>query len=183
MHLDDIKSALSTKLSLDIPPGKVASVLVVIFGQEPRILMTKKSEFLKVHAGEISFPGGKYEPKDSDVLETALRETWEEINLSIQRDHVVGQLHNVSTLNSGFTIMPFVAIVNRLPRLKGNIEVESTLHIPLYDLLQSMSDDKDPSHQSIKEMYTFTFQNHLIWGASARILKQISDILSKNNLM
>lgn len=183
MLLNDIKSALTTKLTLSTPPGKIASVLVIIFGQEPKILMTKKSKFLKVHGGEISFPGGKYESRDSDVLETALRETWEEINLSIRRDHIVGQLKPVSTLNSGFTIIPFVAVVNRLPRLKGNIEVESTLHIPLYDLLQSMSDDEDPAHQSIQEMYTFAFQNHLIWGASARILKQISDILSKNNVM
>ena len=186
MLLDEIKSVLSTPLELQPlanEKNRIASVLIVIYGGEPAILMTKKSHILKIHAGEIAFPGGKHDPVDNDLLETALREAREEINLSIRNEHVIGQLQPVTTLNSKFTIYPFIAIVKRLPRLKDNKEVETILTIPLFPLLKTMSEDKDPDHASIQEMYTFTFQNHLIWGASARMLKQIYDIFLKNNIL
>jgi hypothetical protein len=95
---------------------------------------------------------------------------------------VIGQLESVTTLNSKFTIYPFVAVVKRLPRLKDNLEVETILNIPLFPLLKTLSHDMDPAHQSIKEMYTFNYQDHVIWGASARILKQIHDVFQKTIL-
>ena len=186
MFLDQIKSTLTNTLSLHPPSdekNRIASVLIVIYGGEPKVLMTKKSRILKLHAGEIAFPGGKYEPEDVDLLETALRETREEINLSIRNEHVIGQLQPVTTLNSRFTIYPFIAVVKRLPRLKDNPEVETILNIPVFPLLQTLSPDMDPAHQSIKEMYTFTYSSHVIWGASARMLKQIYDIFLRNGLL
>lgn len=186
MELEDIRNALSSPI---IPmmhnsgKNKIASVLIVIFGSEPKILMTKKSKILKVHAGEIAFPGGKFETGDGDLMETAIRESREEINLSITREHIVGQLSPVTTLNSGFVIIPFIAIVKRLPRLKDNPEVESILQIPLKELLQTLDNDKDPFHQSIMEMYVLKYKEHLIWGASARMLKQIHDKLSLMGLL
>ena len=186
MLLENIKTILADSLSLfpsNDEKNRIASVLIVIYGNEPKILMTKKSSILKLHAGEIAFPGGKYELSDANLLETALRETREEVNLSIRHDHVIGQLQPVTTLNSKFIIYPFIAVVRRLPRLKDNPEVESILDIPLFPLLQTISKDMDPEHQSIQEMYTFTYLDHLIWGASARMLKQIHDIFSQNNLL
>jgi len=183
--LEKIKSVLTTDLELypkDDEKNRIASVLIVVYGSEPKVLMTKKSSILKIHAGEIAFPGGKFETQDKNLLETALRESREEVNLSIRDEHVIGQLDPVTTLNSKFTIYPFIAVVRRLPRLKDNFEVETILNIPLFPLLHTMAPDLDPQHQSIKEMYTFTFENHLIWGASARMLKQIHDIFAKNNL-
>ena len=186
LNLEKIKLALTTPLNI-FPKidenNRIASVLILIYGREPKILMTKKSHILKLHAGEIAFPGGKHDPEDHDLLETALREAREEINLSIRHEHVIGQLEPVTTLNSKFIIYPFVAVVNLLPRLKDNLEVETILNIPLFPLLKTMSKDMDPAHRLIEEMYTFTYQNHLIWGASARMLKQISDVFSKNNLL
>ncbi|MCA9812864.1 MAG: CoA pyrophosphatase [Nitrosarchaeum sp.] len=184
--LEKIKSTLTSTLSLypsNDEKNRIASVLIVIYGSEPKILMTKKSQILKLHAGEIAFPGGKYESEDADLLETALRETREEVNLSIRNEHIIGQLQPVTTLNSRFTIHPFVAVVKRLPRLKDNPEVETILNIPLFPLLRTMSPDMDPTHQSIKEMYTFTYNNHLIWGASARMLKQINDVFLHSGLL
>jgi len=182
INLDDLKSTLSTPLNLQIQnDGKyrIASVLVVIYGKEPIVVMTEKPKHMKFHAGEISFPGGKLDDSDSDILETALRETREEIGLDISRDQVMGQLDPVVTLNSGFLILPFVSVIDEIPELSPNSEVEKIFHIPLESFLKTMARDPDPSHNIIQEMYTFEYQNQIVWGASARILKQIqSDLKS-----
>ena len=109
MKLEEIRSLLSTELSTmpNHDGTRLASVLVVIYdGTEPKVVMTKKSPILKIHAGEISFPGGKWDTKDDDLLSTALRETKEEIDLEIKPEQITGQLESVRTLNSGFTITP-----------------------------------------------------------------------------
>ena len=176
MDLELLRSLLSSKIDPVLEhygTNKLASILVVIYGADPIILMTEKPKHMKFHAGEISFPGGKFDPTDSDLLETALRETREEIGLRISKSQVIGQLEPVVTLNSGFTILPFVSIIDEVTPLSANSEVEDILHIPLKSFLKTMVDDSDPTHNRIQEMYTFEYQNKIIWGASARILKQI----------
>ncbi|MEE8255866.1 MAG: CoA pyrophosphatase [Nitrosopumilaceae archaeon] len=185
LKLEDIRPLLSSELTTkpNHDGTKLASVLVVIYGEEPKVIMTKKSEILKIHAGEISFPGGKWDKKDEDLLTTALRETKEEIDLEIKPEQIIGQLKPVRTLNSGFTITPFVAVVDELSNLNHNFEVESIHHIPLEPFLKTLENDPDPNHHSIQEMHIFKFNDHIVWGASARILKQIMDIFEKNNLI
>jgi len=163
--------------------NKLAAVLIIIYGDKPEILMTKKPITLMHHGGEISFPGGKISDADNDLLDTALRETKEETGLEIFRDNVIGQLKQVITLNSGFTIIPFISILDGIGQLIPNSEVESFLHIPLLPFLETLENDLDPKHNSIQEMYTYTFEKNLIWGASARMLKQITDILKEENIL
>ena len=180
MLLDDLKSTLSTSINPKIEiDGKysLASILVVIYGKEPIVVMTEKPKHMTFHAGEISFPGGKLDSDDSDLLETALRETSEEIGLTISKEQVIGQLEPVVTLNSGFLILPFISVINQIPTLSANAEVEKIFHIPLESFLKTQAKDPDPSHNLIQEMYTFEYQNQIVWGASARILKQIQDCL------
>jgi len=178
MILDNLRSRLTSKINPvldDNGKNKLASILVVIYGEPPIIVMTEKPKHMKFHAGEISFPGGKLDFNDSNLLETALRETREEIGLSIRPEQVIGQLNPVITLNSGFTILPFVSVVDEIPPLLANAEVEKIFHIPLEPFLRTMANDPDPTHNLIQEMYTFEFQGKIIWGASARVLKQIVD--------
>ena len=180
MILENIKSILTSPIqpSIENPDEyRLASVLVVIYGNDPVVVMTEKPKNMKFHAGEISFPGGKLDSDDSDLLDTALRETNEEIGLTISRDQVIGQLEPVVTLNSGFLILPFVSVLDEIPLLSPNREVEKFFHMPLDSLLNTMANDPDPSHNIIQEMFTFEYQNKTVWGASARILKQIHDSL------
>ena len=180
MLLDDLKSSLSTTIDPKIKTDgkfRLASILVVIYGKDPIVVMTEKPKHMKFHAGEISFPGGKLDSADSDLLQTALRETSEEIGLTISKDQVIGQLEPVVTLNSGFLILPFISIVDTIPPLSANCEVEKIFHIPLESFLKTESKDPDPSHNIIQEMFTFEYQNQIVWGASARILKQIQSCL------
>ena len=180
MLLDDLKSSLSTPINPKIETDgkfRLASILVVIYGKDPIVVMTEKPKHMKFHAGEISFPGGKIDSVDSDLLQTALRETSEEIGLTISKEQVIGQLEPVITLNSGFLILPFISVVDTIPPLSANYEVEKIFHIPLESFLKTESKDPDPSHNIIQEMFTFEYQNQIVWGASARILKQIHSCL------
>jgi len=187
MDIEQIRSALTTEINppslSELDENELASVLIIIYGKEPTILMTEKAQTLKVHAGEIAFPGGKWCVKDKDLLETAIRETKEELHLEVSKDLVVGQLDSVVTLNSKYRITPFIAILDTVPSLIANSEVESILHIPLAHFLNTMDEDDLPEHRSIMEMYTFTFENHHVWGASARMLKQINTIFSDKKLL
>ncbi|MDH5462787.1 MAG: CoA pyrophosphatase [Nitrosopumilus sp.] len=180
MHLDELKSVFSTPINPHIQSCnkyRLASILVIIYGDDPIVIMTEKPRHMKFHAGEISFPGGKLDEDDSDLLETALRETSEEIGLTVTRDQVIGQLEPVVTLNSGFLILPFVSIIDKIPHLSANCEVEKIFHIPLESFLKTGARDPDPAHNIIQEMYTFEYQNQIVWGASARILRQIQSYL------
>ena len=187
MDTEQIRSVLTSEIKTmppaDLDGNELASVLIIIYGESPFVIMTKKASNLKVHAGEIAFPGGKWCEKDQDLLETAIRETKEELCLDVSREHVIGQLDSVITLNSKYRITPFIAILDTVPSLTANSEVESILHIPLAPFLNTMDDDDLPEHRSIKEMYTFTFEKHQVWGASARMLRQIHVILSEKNLL
>jgi 8-oxo-dGTP pyrophosphatase MutT (NUDIX family) len=180
MLLDELKSIFSSPINPMIKTDgkfRLASVLVVIYGKEPIVVMTEKPKHMKFHAGEVSFPGGKLDVDDSDLLQTALRETSEEIGLTITREQVIGQLEPVVTLNSGFLILPFISIIDNIPTLAANSEVEKIFHIPLEPFLKTMANDPDPSHNLIQAMYTFEYQNQIVWGASARILKQIQNLI------
>jgi len=186
LELEKIKNTLSGSISSQVPRNsktKLAAVLIVIYGPEPSVIMTERPKTMDHHAGEISFPGGRWEEDDSDLLATAIRETREEIGVEISNTQVIGQLKPVTTLNSGFTIAPFVTIQEKIPLIRITAEIESILQIPLIPLLKTMDKDEDPAHNSIQEMYTFKFQNHLIWGASARMLNQIANALSANGLL
>ena len=172
----NLKKLLTSPITPEIkddPKSKLAAVMIIIFGNEPMILMTERPSTMNHHAGEISFPGGTWHKEDENLLQTAIRETREELGLEISKSMIIGQLEPVRTLNSGFKILPFIAMLNELPNIIPNSEIESVLKIPLFPFLQTIEFDNDPIHKSILEMYTLKFQNHLIWGASARMLKQI----------
>ena len=185
MAPDTIRKLLATDIlpSSEDYTAKHSAVMVVLYGQECHMVMTEKPQTLSLHAGEISFPGGKMSPSDSDLLDTAIRETAEEICLHLSRDDVIGQLRPVTTLNSGFSILPFVAMLDDVSGLQPNEEVQEILHISLLPFLKTMAPDTDPNHQSLSEMYTFSYQSKIVWGASARILKQMVDIFAQNKLI
>lgn len=181
----DLRRLFSSDLvpHLDDSHAKHAAVMVAIYGNEPTVIMTEKPKSMLQHGGEISFPGGKLSEQDCDLLDTAIRETMEELSLDIPKESVVGQLGHVQTRNSGFAIIPFVAILDCVEQLQPNSEVEEVLHIPLIPLLRTLRIDDDAEHRALFEAYSLTYGDKIIWGASARILKQIADIFRQNNLI
>jgi 8-oxo-dGTP pyrophosphatase MutT (NUDIX family) len=156
----------------------LSSVIVLIHFTRltPHILLTKRSTNLKAHTGEVSFPGGKFMKEDGTLLNTALRETAEEIGIKLAADHIIGCLNAVKTLTSNYYIVPFVSIRDSIdpPTLFAG-EVEAVLDIPLLELLSTMAPDTE--HVSIDELYKFEYDSYLIWGATARILKQLNELI------
>jgi 8-oxo-dGTP pyrophosphatase MutT (NUDIX family) len=185
MSLAQMKKLLATDISphLDDQNTNHAAVLVVIYGSDFKLIMTEKPKTMAQHAGEISFPGGKLAQDDEDLLNTAIRETKEEIALDVLHQHVIGQLRPVQTRNSGFTIIPFVAVLENIPQLHANSEVAEILHIPLIPLLKTLKVDDDQNHRALFETYVTSYHDKIIWGASARILKQMFDIFKQNDLL
>jgi 8-oxo-dGTP pyrophosphatase MutT (NUDIX family) len=183
VNLELIRNSITSEINPILSNNnetKLSSVLIIIFGNLPKILMIKKPVTMKHHGGEIAFPGGKISNEDKDLLDTAIRETLEETGIIVKREDVIGQLKPVTTLNSGFTILPFVCVLDEVRKLAPNSEVDEFLEIPLISFLETLEDDSDPKHNSIQEMYAFRFEKHLIWGASARMLKQITIRLKIN---
>lgn len=176
-----IITKLSTKIDPDVQLLKssgytLSSVLIIIHftDYKPKIILTKRSSLLKHHKNEISFPGGTFKETDLSLLNTALRETKEEIGLNIHSNEIVGSFHTVRTLTSNFAIIPFVTFQDNLRKTKILIdEVSEVLDIPLFDLFNSLNNNFN--YKNFSDSYAFRYNSEIIWGATARILKQIRD--------
>ena len=169
---------------LKIEKGTLSAVLVIIHFRDgkPRIILTKRSSTMKNHAGQISCPGGTFSDSDKDLMRTAIRETYEEIGIRIGEGDVAGTLRGVHTLTSNFTILPFVAVIDTIENPKSNRkEIDEVIDAPLLDLLKTV--ERDLRHASFGEVYKFEYRGTVVWGATARILKQIYDILHKSGMI
>jgi len=158
-----------------------SAVLVSVYRKngEYYILLTKRTEKVKDHKGQISFPGGAYEEADGTLVNTALRECAEEIGLAAEAVEILGELDDTVTITSGFIISPFVAAIPWPYPLKADpTETEAIIEAPISALL-----DKDCLRQTThvvngREVTTnsYQYQGNIIWGATAGILRQFLDI-------
>jgi 8-oxo-dGTP pyrophosphatase MutT (NUDIX family) len=158
---------------------KIAAVLVIIhcYNNIPNILLTKRSGTLNNHPSQVSFPGGNFCPNDLTPLSTALRETSEEIGISISRDQVIGSLGVVQTTTSNYDIYPFVAMLEKLSRPQPNEEVQKIFSIPI-NVLNTLIDKMRMNGSCLEEHeFKIKWQGLIIWGATARILKQLLNYL------
>ena len=160
------------------PHPQQAAVMVMLYPKPKKtyVLMTRRAMHLKYHAGEVSFPGGVFEEQDDDLLATALRETEEELAIQVQPEDVLGQLPVVNT-RLGFEITPFVSVLPSAPEYEpAENEVGEVLEIPFTSLL--LTQQRDVGSKPSEEGVMYWFHHHRIWGASAKILKQISHLSS-----
>jgi 8-oxo-dGTP pyrophosphatase MutT (NUDIX family) len=161
---------------------KFASVMLIIHFTmgDPHILLIKRTKLVKNHAGEISFPGGNFTPMDVNMLQTAIREIEEELGLKINKEQVIGSLNAERTLTSRYIIYPYVTLLEKIPKIVvTNYEVEKIIDAPLISLLKSReSDEKHQEEYCISQLPKFTYNNEVVWGATARILDQLVKIFS-----
>lgn len=158
-----------------------AAVLVPIFEKEGNchILFTKRTDQLKRHKGEISFPGGIVDKEDADLKKTALREAFEEIGLREEDVEILGALDDIITVTE-FIVTPYVGIfAYPYPFKVSSAEISELIEVPiLYLLDEGCFSEREIERMGKKEMvYSYQFKNHIIWGATARILKQFLDLI------
>ena len=165
---------------------KPSAVLIPLFYDKGslHVLFTKRSNDVDFHKGQVCFPGGGPEPYDSSLLQTALREAEEEIGLSAKDVEILGELDDNRTLTSGYVISPFVAFIPYPYPFKLDCkEVEQIFSIPLSALMAP--DDRKglnfregyPSEDKSGPGYAYEYEEHIIWGVTARILKQFTELL------
>jgi len=154
---------------------KKAAVLILFYpkGDELFVLLTKRTEDVEHHKGQVSFPGGSQDEDDVNLVATALRESEEEIGLPKHAVQVFGMFDEYET-PSGFAITPVIAYAHCLPPLKHNaIEVAEILEVPVSLFLDKRNEsvEKRVRLGTVLEVYFYRFGDHEIWGATAAILR------------
>lgn len=182
--------------ALDIPneaailyPGREgtpveAAVLVpmVLREQGLTVLLTKRTDHLHDHAGQISFPGGRVEEHDESPIATALRETHEETGLAPQHVDVIGTLPRYFT-GTGFAITPVTGLVQpEFDLSPDTFEVAEVFEVPLSFLTNPLNyrvHRADLPDGRIRQYYSVPWQDYFIWGATAGMLRGMYQILAE----
>jgi 8-oxo-dGTP pyrophosphatase MutT (NUDIX family) len=165
-------------LSIDVRGRTDAAVLVPLYtsGGELHAVFTKRRDDLRRHPGEISFPGGRYDEGERDLLATALREAEEEIGLPADAVDVLGGLQPTPTIATGYAVYPFVGMIEPGRAWTPSAgEVADVLELSLSDLLAGYARRRLVRRGLPIRTDTYLVDDHLIWGATARILADLFD--------
>jgi 8-oxo-dGTP pyrophosphatase MutT (NUDIX family) len=165
-------------IALDVRGRTDAAVLVALYldGGRMYAVFTKRREDLRRHPGEISFPGGRHDDTDPDLLATALREAEEEIGLPADAVEVIGALQPTPTIATGYAVYPFVGMIEagRAWTLSPR-EVASVLELSLDEVVAGYGRRRLLRRGIPIRTDTYVVGEELIWGATARILADLFD--------
>ena len=204
--IKDIKQALSKKLpglsaqkkmaprmrfshGYDAKPSfaKQSAVLILIYFTENQahIALIQRGFDDGLHSGQIAFPGGKQEKIDNSLIDTALREAWEEVGIVAKNVEVLGKLTPLYIPISNFSVQPVVAFAEKRPTFNTNpAEVRQLIELNIKDLqnkanihLQKIPLNRN-GKKTVMEAPAFVLGEHVIWGATAMILSEFLEILN-----
>jgi 8-oxo-dGTP pyrophosphatase MutT (NUDIX family) len=166
--------------ALEVHGRTDAAVLVPLFVRDGavHVVFTRRRHDLRRHAGEISFPGGREDPEDADLTATALREACEEIGLDPAGVELVGALQPTPTIATGYAVYPFVGLIE--PGLEWTLsarEVAQVLELGLDDLRDGYRRERLERRGMPVRTDVYVVDDHLIWGATARILGDLLERL------
>lgn len=182
--IDSIRRALETHQPQRIQRDGIprAAILIPLYEVDgvPHVLLTVRTEDVEYHKGQISFPGGARDAEDTDLAATALREAEEEIGLRREDVEMLGRLDDMVTITD-FLVSPFVGRVTKpapYPFAPSDIEVAELLVVPLPHLHDPANLNAEPREWRGYPVRppSYNFRGHLIWGATARFLRQFLDV-------
>jgi len=160
-----------------------AAVLLLLYPKNNNIytLLIQRPIYNGQHSGQISFPGGKYETFDKSFKQTALRETYEEIGVTSSEISIIGNLSQLYIPVSNYKIYPFVGYSLKQPKFKPNREVDKLLEIDIFSFSESnIQIMKETSYNgSTFNAPVYRINNYDIWGATAMIISEFSEINAK----
>ena len=164
------------------PPTRDAAVLILLIERDDgfTIIFTERTKTLHAHAGQISFPGGGVEKQDKDANETALREAAEEIGLDPKNARVLGQLDEYVT-RTGFRVTPVVAILEKGQTWSPQPEeVARIFEVPVDYILKNLHEENLTFEGGERRFYGFMYDEAHIWGATAGMLRNFTDVALKD---
>lgn len=204
MELDELKARMSDRLASPLPghaayqqmvptlyrkarfnwppesEGKQSGVLVLLYekGGEIHLPLIQRPVYEKgAHSGQISFPGGKYEPEDIDIVATALREAHEEVGVVPQQVEVIGGLSKLYIQPSGFWVQPTLATTPQAPQfVPDTYEVAEVLETTLSHLSQPHTIKHGSPMPGMPEFPYFDVDGRIVWGATAMMLAELIHI-------
>lgn len=163
--------------------AKKGAVLILFYPYKNSVytVFILRQEYEGVHSGQISFPGGRFEKSDKSLINTALRESKEEIGVDISRVNILGPISQLYIPPSNFLVLPVIGIMNERPDFCADIkEVKEILEIEFSNFL----DDKNVDYKEItvfKKLNItapcYNINDNIIWGATAMILSELSEII------
>ena len=183
--LDRVKQALAdyTPHRVDHPSTAPAAVLILLHQREDdaHVVFTERTIHVEHHKGQISFPGGACDQRDDCLETTALRETFEEIGVRPEHVSLIGQLDDMVTI-SNFKVTPFVGLLTyetEYPFVLNEHEVAQLVQVPLSFLTDERNMELEVRQHQGREVLVpaFTYNGLRIWGATARMLHQLLEIV------
>jgi 8-oxo-dGTP pyrophosphatase MutT (NUDIX family) len=180
------RKMLPNHRNLTIPPSdqtrvKSSSVLLLLYPDDNDIFgcLIKRPKHMRHHAGQIALPGGKIE-KNETALQTAFRETSEEIGLQTNNIKVLGKLSELYVDVSGFLIHPFIGWLNEKPKFEINKnEVDKMVLFPLFTYKNNFDWVELVTTTGKINVPCIKFEDEIIWGATAMILSEFYDVMAK----
>ncbi|HWF54266.1 MAG TPA: CoA pyrophosphatase [Solirubrobacteraceae bacterium] len=181
---DDLRRVLLTPeeaATLEVRGRSIAAVLVALYVDDGELftVFTRRREDLRRHPGEISFPGGRHDDSDPDLTTTALREAEEEIGLPRTAVDIVGALQPTPTIATGYAVYPFVGLIE--PGQAWTLsprEVAEVIELPLRAVRDGYGRRRLTRRGLPIRTDTYVSGDHLIWGATARMLGDLFDRIS-----
>lgn len=182
--LDKLEAALAdyTPRQIDNPSASPAAVLVLLRADtsDTHVVFTERTGSVEHHKGQICFPGGGCDETDPTTEATALRETFEEIGVKSEHVRIIGQLDDMVTV-SNFRVSPFVGVIEQ-PQYDYQIsdrEVARVIEVPLGFLMEDGNMELEVREHKGREVLVpaFSYNGHRIWGATARMLHQLIELV------
>ena len=157
--------------------GPNSAVLAAVWEEdgEARVLLTRRTAWLRSHSGQVAFPGGRVEPEET-LAEAALREAWEEVALDPSTVEVIGRLSRMHTISSGAGIHPFVGVLPGRPSVEANPdEVDRVFDVALGELMADgvFHEEVWGLADTERSIYFFDLAGETVWGATARMLVEL----------
>ena len=186
----DIQFQLAPKIRLKYSEDKIrtlspkpAAVIALFYPNEEGetcLLLTLRAQYNGTHSSQISFPGGKQDSKDTNLQNTALRESFEEVGIYTNSVTVFKQMTDVFIPPSNFLVTPFLGYINKIPIFTKNHEVQELISVKVSDILNESSISTttlSTSYATNMEVPCFLLNGYIIWGATAMMLNEIKELL------
>lgn len=175
-----------SKINISERNPQEAGVMAVFYpghDQATRLVLILRKTYKGVHSNQIGFPGGRVEPEDNDLSETALRETEEEVGIPRESIQIVREMSKLYIPPSNFWVQPYVGLLTKTPQMKAQeSEVEKILEVRLTDFLDDsnmVSERLSTSYAQDIEVPAYRLNGHVVWGATGMMLSEIRELLMK----